>query len=151
MDFGGLRLSEDERGVTAFLQSAFPGGQSADGCFGGVDDCERAAMAELRWVAEVESLDADARIEPPRIDVEVALDGDFATGCGGSETRDWSAQRIPIGEGEKEKERRDEDAKHAAGPSADARPRCGPGLLPYVLSAGVRTRGLSCAPSAECL
>ena len=33
MDFGGLRLSEDERGV-AFLQSAFPGGQSADGCFG---------------------------------------------------------------------------------------------------------------------
>ena len=34
MDFGGLGVSADERGVTAFLQSAFPGGQSADVCFG---------------------------------------------------------------------------------------------------------------------
>ena len=51
MDFGGLRLSEDERGVTAFLQSAFPGGQSTDGCFG-------AFVCPVDWAQTVGTIEA---------------------------------------------------------------------------------------------
>lgn len=51
MDFGGLGVSADERGVTAFLQSAFPGGQSADGCFG-------AFVCPVDWAQTVGTIDA---------------------------------------------------------------------------------------------